>query len=62
MTNDPCGSHTKGDGSYWKKDARGIPVTRVCDKCEKFKLAKYRPEIFTDSNYDTFGEQVEEDH
>lgn len=39
--------HTKGDGSWWEHDAQGIPLCRVCDKCRKAKLARYRPEILT---------------
>lgn len=46
-----CGYHTKYDGSYWVNDARGIPAARVCEKCRNKKLAKYRKDIFTNSNY-----------
>lgn len=49
--NDPCGRHTKGDGSWWAKDARGIELARVCEKCEKFKLKGFRPEVLTNPNY-----------
>lgn len=38
----PCGS---GEPSWWEFDGRGIPLDRVCSKCRKQKLAKYRPEI-----------------
>jgi hypothetical protein len=34
-------------------DARGIYVGKVCEDCEKQTLAHYRPEIFTDPNYET---------
>ena len=44
----PCGS---GEDSWWEVDARNIPLCRVCDKCQKQKLAKYRPDVLTDSNY-----------
>lgn len=43
-----CGS---GQRSWWEYDARGIPLTRVCPKCRESQLAKYRPEVLTDSNY-----------
>ncbi len=45
----PCGS-----GEYREEisDARGIFVTFCCDKCRKEKLAGYRPEIFSDPQYD----------
>jgi len=32
-------------------DARGIFCCYVCDGCEAEKRRKYRPDIFTDSNY-----------
>jgi hypothetical protein len=34
-------------------DASGIFVAYVCDKCVKKVKAKYRPEIFTNSNYES---------
>lgn len=52
MYDDPlcyCGS---GLLSYHLLDARGISCGRVCSKCEKDKKAKYRPEIFTDMQYE----------
>lgn len=53
----PCGS---GEQRYELVDARGIFCTFVCSKCEEKKKAKFRPDIFTDSNYWT-DEPVEED-
>ena len=44
----PCGS---GLDSYWQFDARGIELCRACPKCRKEKLARYRPEVLTDSQY-----------
>jgi hypothetical protein len=41
---DEC-QHTKGDGSWWEYDGRGIPLCRVCDKCQEQRLSRYRPEI-----------------
>lgn len=32
-------------------DARGLFCCYVCDVCEQTKRARYRPDIFTDSNY-----------
>lgn len=43
------------------RDARGIFCCFVCDACEAAKRQRFRPEIFTDADYDTFGEQVEPD-
>jgi hypothetical protein len=54
----PCGS---GENSWWESDARGIPLARVCVKCREKQLSKYRPEVLTNCNYDTYGEQIEED-
>jgi hypothetical protein len=49
--NECSGQHIKGDGSYWIDDARGIPLVRACDVCRDAKLARYRPEVLSDSNY-----------
>lgn len=51
------------DGEYAETlcDARGIPVGKACWKCETFVKLKFRPEIFTDSDYETYGEQIEPD-
>ena len=46
------GKHTKGDGSWWENDARGIPLARVCVMCKKVKLSGYRPEVLTNPNYE----------
>ena len=45
----PCGS---GEYSEAICDARGIYVARVCDKCKDERLKGYRPEIFTDNQYE----------
>lgn len=57
LDNCPCGS---GQGAYILRDARGIGCGYVCEKCEEKKKAKYRPEIFTNSNY-WHDEPIEED-
>jgi hypothetical protein len=33
-------------------DARGIFAGFVCDRCERRKRGQFRPEIFSDPNYD----------
>lgn len=47
--------HKDDDGNkldtWIMSDARGIPCGRVCDQCVEELRKKYRPEIFTDSNY-----------
>lgn len=45
----PCGS---AHPSHWAHDARGIPLARVCEKCEATRLAAYRPEVLTNPDYD----------
>ena len=45
----PCGS---GKDSWWESDARGIPLCRVCEKCKSERLAKYRPDVLTNSQYE----------
>lgn len=43
-----CGSGKSRHGEY---DARGIFLTFVCEDCRTRKLAGYRPDVLTDSNY-----------
>lgn len=43
-----CGS---GHDRHPLYDARGIFCAFVCSKCEASVRAKYRPEIFTDGQY-----------
>jgi len=52
-----CGS---GLASHDVNDARGIYICRACDKCRSKKLAGYRPEVLTDSNYE-HDEPIEEE-
>jgi len=53
----PCGS---GEVPEEVLDARGIYVALVCDKCRTRKLAGYRADVFTDSNY-WHDEPIDED-
>lgn len=53
----PCGS---GLDSDWQNDARGIPLCRTCDACHDEKMARYRPDVLTDSNY-WADEPIDED-
>lgn len=36
--------------TWWEDDAQGIPLARVCDRCKREKLSRFRPEIL--SGYD----------
>ena len=40
-------------------DAQGIPLCRVCEKCRKAKLARYRPEILTGYTQADVDEPIE---
>jgi hypothetical protein len=42
---DACRMHSKGDGSWWENDGRGIPLCRVCEKCRDEKLAGFNPVV-----------------
>ena len=50
----------EGEGSWWEYDARGLPLCRVCEKCEEVKLSAYRKDVLTDSNY-WVDEPIDED-
>ncbi len=52
-----CGS---GEPSRDLYDARGIYCTRVCGACQERRIMEFRPEIFTDSQYEC-DEPIEED-
>jgi hypothetical protein len=46
-------SHRCDRNERWPEhDARGIFLCYVCPECETEKLAKYRPEIFSNPNYE----------
>lgn len=47
--------------SWWAKDARGIELCRVCSRCEREKLSRYRPEILTGYNQSDVDEPIEAD-
>lgn len=51
-----CGSGHLRHALY---DARAIFVAYVCARCEATVRGRFRPEIFTDPNYDT-DEDVED--
>lgn len=53
-----CGS---GKSSWELYDARGIYVSRICEDCEEKVRSKFRPDIFTDSEY-WHDEPIEEEY
>lgn len=46
----PCIGGHKSD-AYWRYDAKGIPLAKVCKDCVTFKLSKFRPEVINNANY-----------
>lgn len=51
-----CGS---GKYSWWENDAKGIPLCRVCDDCEKEKLSKYKPIVLKGYSQEDMDESIE---
>ena len=47
------------DESWWEYDAQGIPLERVCDKCRREALSKYRPEILSGYSQADVDEPIE---
>lgn len=41
------------DESYAEYDARGIYLCRVCDKCRKAKLSRYRKDVLENPQYES---------
>ena len=44
---------------WWVNDAQGIPLAKVCDKCEREKLKGYRPEVLKGYNQSDVDEPIE---
>lgn len=47
--------------SWWEYDAKGIELCKVCDRCRKAKLARYRPEILSGYDQGDVDEPIEPD-
>jgi hypothetical protein len=45
--------------SWWEKDAKGIPLNRVCSICRSAKLAQYRPVILSGYSQADVDEPIE---
>lgn len=56
-------THTK-QNSWWLNDAKGIPLSRVCDDCIEAVKSTYAPEVLGEyGNYeDVVEEPIEEDY
>ena len=42
-----CRTDNPDEYSWWEKDAQGIDLCRVCEKCVKAKLSTYRPKSWS---------------
>lgn len=49
------------DGGWWAKDAQGIPLCKVCERCEAERLSVYRPEILRGYDQSDVDEPIEEE-
>jgi hypothetical protein len=47
------------DRGWPEYDAQGIYLCRVCERCQKQKLSRYRPEILTGYTQDDVCEDIE---
>ena len=56
-----CRNDPTIDHSWWEKDGNGIDLCRVCPKCIKAKLAKYRPVVLRPYTQDDVDEPIEPD-
>lgn len=53
--------HKHDDTARWLKDAHGIELCKVCDRCEPFKRLRYRPEILAGYSQADVSEPIEPD-
>jgi hypothetical protein len=48
------------DYAWWEKDAQGIELCKVCDRCEAQKLARYNPWVLSGYDQGDLDESIEE--
>lgn len=53
------GGERSSEPSWWVNDAQGIPLARVCSRCESEKLSQFRPEILTGYDQGDVDEPIE---
>ena len=51
--------HRHGKYTWWEYDSHGIPLAKVCEKCEKAKLSTFRREILTGYTQADMDEPIE---
>lgn len=63
MTEHACrNGYPSSEPSWWEVDGNGIELCRVCDRCRREKLARYRPEILRPYNEHDVNEAIEPDY
>ena len=61
MRGHPClGGIPSNKPSWWARDAQGIELFRVCDRCEREKLARFNTWILTGYDQSDVDEPIEE--
>lgn len=53
------GEMVETDDSWWEYDGNGIELCRVCPKCKREKLARYRPELLRPYSQADVDESIE---
>jgi hypothetical protein len=46
--------------SWWARDAQGIELCRVCDRCEREKLSRFNPWVLSGYDQSDVDEPIEE--
>ena len=54
------GNIPSNEPSWWARDAQGIELCRICDRCKDEKLARYRPEILSGYDQNDVDEPIED--
>jgi hypothetical protein len=57
-----CVNGRSTEESWWMNDAQGIPLRRVCSKCQEHHKKKYRPEILSGYDQAAVDESIEENY
>jgi len=55
------GGIPSSEPSWWARDAQGIELCRVCDNCEREKLARYNPWVLSGYDQCDVDEPIEAD-
>lgn len=54
------GGKWSDEPGWWVNDAQGIPLCKVCQRCEREKLAQYRPEVLIGYTQADVDEPIDE--